>query len=326
MHASANTENGNLPKIAYVVPRAAGSTSRVSPTAAEKAGSSIPSRTTTVHRKSESLPKVSTKKGSAAGLNVPKAKQSNLLAVTKKNSAGLIIPAAVEIGAVITIIIDVSPAADASVLSAAVVVPESLDSTEVASEHEVLEPPVLPAEVIHPMPIEEVPVRIVNGNGNVKLIYEQYDEMFPIVDGSTTHANIDDVYCLSFVMPDCMIHLSVYDPITMRDLEANGDIDLFLPETLDGTYQTMEADLTYYVYVEQKADQLLRDQEKMKRVAAGMVGAKFQSNPEDRLSKDDGRVIESCSCIYGNPCVDEYGCKDWGSRAKVAMANGWKGF
>jgi hypothetical protein len=23
------------------------------------------------------------------------------------------------------------------------------------------------------------------------------------------------------------------------------------------------------------------------------------------LLKDDGRVIESCSCVYGNPCVDE---------------------
>lgn len=43
--------------------------------------------------------------------------------------------------------------------------------------------------------------------------------------------------------------------------------------------------------------------------------------------KDDGRSgLESCSCVYGNPCVDEYGCKDWHSRYAVAKANGWKGF
>jgi hypothetical protein len=35
---------------------------------------------------------------------------------------------------------------------------------------------------------------------------------------------------------------------------------------------------------------------------------------------------ESCSCIYGNPCVDEYGCKDWYNRMDVAKKNGWKGF
>lgn len=43
--------------------------------------------------------------------------------------------------------------------------------------------------------------------------------------------------------------------------------------------------------------------------------------------RDDGRNgLESCSCVYGNPCVDEYGCKDWHSRYAVAKANGWKGF
>lgn len=58
----------------------------------------------------------------------------------------------------------------------------------------------------------------------------------------------------------------------------------------------------------------------MQEDAAAAVG-----EPGER--KDDGRNgLESCSCVYGNPCVDEYGCKDWHSRFAVAKKNGWKGF
>ena len=33
---------------------------------------------------------------------------------------------------------------------------------------------------------------------------------------------------------------------------------------------------------------------------------------------------ETCSCIYGNPCVDQYICSDWKNRFEVATKNGWK--
>lgn len=161
------------------------------------------------------------------------------------------------------------------------------------------------------------------GNGMVKLIYEQYNEEFAIVDGSTTHANIDDVYCLSFVMPDCLIHLSALCPKDKREAEVNGSLDFFIEESPLGTYQGLEKDQTYYVYVEQKADQLARDQAKMRQIALTMEGAQSVSKSDKR---DDGRVLESCSCVYGNPCVDEYGCKDWNNRFAIATKNGWKGF
>jgi len=35
---------------------------------------------------------------------------------------------------------------------------------------------------------------------------------------------------------------------------------------------------------------------------------------------------ESCSCIEGNPCVDQYVCKNWPMRFAIAKQNGWKGF
>ena len=31
----------------------------------------------------------------------------------------------------------------------------------------------------------------------------------------------------------------------------------------------------------------------------------------------------SCSCLWGNPCVSEYLCKDWANRIEVAKRNGY---
>lgn len=64
-----------------------------------------------------------------------------------------------------------------------------------------------------------------------------------------------------------------------------------------------------------------------KQVVKDMKGAGGDEGVGGGAMMDDGRNgLESCSCIYGNPCVDEYGCKDWHSRYAVAKANGWKGF
>ncbi|TMW57265.1 hypothetical protein Poli38472_003190 [Pythium oligandrum] len=162
-------------------------------------------------------------------------------------------------------------------------------------------------------------IRKERGNGMVKLIYEQYDELFPIVDGSTTQANIDEVYCLSFVMPNCLVRLSYHPNAERFERENTGTFDSLVREDPRGVYQDLIKDETYYVVVEQEADQLRRDQEATKVKWAPEI-------KQDKLSKDDGRGFESCSCIYGNPCVDEYGCKDWHSRFAIATANGWKGF
>jgi hypothetical protein len=36
------------------------------------------------------------------------------------------------------------------------------------------------------------------------------------------------------------------------------------------------------------------------------------------------RSKETCSCLYGNPCVDQYECRDWNNRFEVAKKNGMK--
>ncbi|KAJ8552540.1 hypothetical protein ON010_g10007 [Phytophthora cinnamomi] len=163
-------------------------------------------------------------------------------------------------------------------------------------------------------------LRKLNGNGMVKLIYESYDELFPIKDGSTTQANIDEVYCLSFVMPSCLVRLSKHPNPERYQREESGIFDSLVREDPRGTYHDLVKDETYYVVVEQEADQLRRDQEATKALWDGELQKQKKAN------KDDGRGFESCSCIYGNPCVDEYGCRDWHSRFAVATKNGWKGF
>ena len=160
-------------------------------------------------------------------------------------------------------------------------------------------------------------------NGDVTLIYEQYNEIFPIVSGSTTHANIDDVYALTFVMPNCRIHLSEYNPVDKRKMEIENQPNIFIFEEPIGIYHGLLKDKIYYVYVEQEADQLAKDQAKTRDLLADVINSNKKSTD---IIRDDGRVMESCSCLYGNPCVDEYGCKDWDNRNAIATKNGWKGF
>ena len=48
-----------------------------------------------------------------------------------------------------------------------------------------------------------------------------------------------------------------------------------------------------------------------------------------KLCEDVAVAIEeksSCSCLFGNPCVSEYLCKDWANRIEVAKRNGYRGW
>lgn len=160
---------------------------------------------------------------------------------------------------------------------------------------------------------------ISNGNGLVAIVYEQYREQFPIHNGSMLAANIDDIYCLSFVMPGCRLRLSLLPPATKRERELAGE-NIYVHEQPSGTYFGLHDGYIYYLYVEQDEGRLRRDQEDA-RVKLGSS----QDSKLSNLLKDDGRVLESCSCIYGDPCSDEFGCRNWSKRFAVATANGWKG-
>eukprot|EP00903_Cladosiphon_okamuranus_P007935 g7660.t1 len=143
-------------------------------------------------------------------------------------------------------------------------------------------------------------------------------------DGCVTSAEIDETYCLSFVMPNCTLHLGPVSPADRYAQESNGEVVPYLQEGPPGTFHGLVDGGVYWVYVSRDDEQENQDRERMKQVVQGMQEDLPDGGAE---RKDDGRNgLESCSCIYGNPCVDEYGCKDWHSRYAVAKANGWKGF
>ncbi|CAM9261168.1 unnamed protein product, partial [Choristocarpus tenellus] len=103
-----------------------------------------------------------------------------------------------------------------------------------------------------------------NGTGEVTLKYEMYDEKFPIEDGSITAAAIDDIYCLSFAMPNCTLHLGYLSPSDHYASEAEGVGMHYLHEDPAGTFCGLEGGGTYWVYVSQDAEEEAKDRERMK--------------------------------------------------------------
>lgn len=211
------------------------------------------------------------------------------------------------------------PSTDAPAMSEAPATYSNLEQPSSQASIRDEEPPFASSE----MAVEEpLPVEVPLMSGEVKVVYEQYEEMFPVELGTLTHTAIDDVYCLSFVMPGCSLHLSEWSPTEKTRMEQSGEVVPFVAEEPVGVFQRIDIGKVYYVYVEQEADRLIRDQMETKQrlasAGAGTVAMGKNSTHQE--------YYENCSCMFGNPCVDEYACKDWHNRHAIATKNGWKGF
>lgn len=180
-------------------------------------------------------------------------------------------------------------------------------------------------------------------NGSVTLFYELYNEKFDITTGTITEDAINDVYGLSDVMPNCRLRLSVMTPAevreaTIRHTDAEGSSDKdealglssgslcgvkYLPEHPAGTFCSLRNGHSYYVYVSQDSEELRKEQLERDKINMQKLADRAS---DDKIERDDGRGFDGCTCIYGAPCVDEYGCRDWSTRFDVAKANGWGGF
>eukprot|EP00812_Abedinium_dasypus_P008883 NODE_2611_length_906_cov_384.884841.p1 GENE.NODE_2611_length_906_cov_384.884841~~NODE_2611_length_906_cov_384.884841.p1 ORF type:complete len:240 (-),score=69.03 NODE_2611_length_906_cov_384.884841:186-857(-) len=150
-------------------------------------------------------------------------------------------------------------------------------------------------------------------NGEVTIRYYMYAEKFPIADHKLTVKVIDDVYCLSDVMPKCFIHLATKE-------FGHDEARVYLHEDPPGTVHDLYAGEVYWCYVQQDPKQEERDLACMRK-RREVEGSTGPAKPGGRASEG-----ESCSCIYGNPCVSELVCEDWHNRFDVAKKNGWKGF
>jgi hypothetical protein len=160
-----------------------------------------------------------------------------------------------------------------------------------------------------PLPVAIEPLQ----NGSVKVLYEMYSEEFEIIEGTLAASCIDDLYCLSDAMPSCHLRLSKYSPQQMRELQGDGELsnvshqdaeELFLPETLEGVFSNLKVGCEYYCYVQQNSEQLEREKamHKAQGRGSGERGSKAEGSGEG-LDNEDGRGFDSCTCIYGTPCV-----------------------
>ncbi|KAJ1402707.1 hypothetical protein B484DRAFT_405324 [Ochromonadaceae sp. CCMP2298] len=122
-------------------------------------------------------------------------------------------------------------------------------------------------------------------------------------------------------MPACRIRLSPIDS-KARTLFSNAIAGVereaaWVREEPEGTFKDLLAGETYYCIVFEDRQQYKKDmiamQARSKTLKADLPEAKT-------------REAEGCSCLFGNPCMDQYICNDWNNRYAVSKKNGWKGF
>mmetsp|Transcript_90 Transcript_90/g.322 ORF Transcript_90/g.322 Transcript_90/m.322 type:complete len:307 (-) Transcript_90:113-1033(-) len=142
-------------------------------------------------------------------------------------------------------------------------------------------------------------------DGEVTIKYSMYAEKFPIQGHTLTAAAIDEVYCLSDVMPGCFIHLAA------QEFSYNEEHE-YLKEMPTGTFVGLMAGETYWCYVQQDPEQEKRDQERMRAAFVGVAAG----------LGDRGSEGESCSCAWGAPCTNPMICKDWDNRFANAIKAG----
>ena len=83
-------------------------------------------------------------------------------------------------------------------------------------------------------------------NGKVTCKYEMYTEEFEIKDGALEAAVVDDVLALSFVMPNCKIHLCDISPQERMEGEEEPGYEPrpFVWEEPEGTFRELETGKT----------------------------------------------------------------------------------
>ena len=100
--------------------------------------------------------------------------------------------------------------------------------------------------------------------GKVKMIYQQYQELFPIENGKINVEKIDEDYCLSDVMPGCK--LALLNNMTLEAMHKLEMSDLPIPfqpkitledgkEAFDQMYTYEDEPRSYTVVVYENPDQ-----------------------------------------------------------------------
>jgi len=108
-------------------------------------------------------------------------------------------------------------------------------------------------------------------SGLVVLRYSMYNESFQVTEGKLCAGAIDEVYCLSDVMPGCEIHVSAVSPEQKYVLVSAGEEIPYIFEDPLGTFHGLRLDQEYFVYVTEDEAEFLKSQERGNNVAQSKV-------------------------------------------------------
>ena len=121
---------------------------------------------------------------------------------------------------------------------------------------------------------------------------------------------MDDGYCINFNAPGSTLELIEVKPSVRKELQIKNIDTPFVEKDRSGnrwlnmrttTNEKTEMKI-YYVVVFQYATQRESDQRKV----TGNEGNERSAQQQEHSHL----LAEGCSCLFGNPCLDEYNCDD----------------
>lgn len=161
------------------------------------------------------------------------------------------------------------------------------------------------------------------------MCYSHYRKPMATIGGRLTALAVDDEMSLSFVFPACVLHLVRGEGADGRAPPASGAApdapESWVPEDPPGTFTGLRDGEWLWVVVEEDPGEAAAAAERQ----AAYVAQRQQRGGGGGEDADGGAIkkeaIEGCSCIWGNPCAEPYGCQDFAGRFALAKAHGWKG-
>jgi hypothetical protein len=154
----------------------------------------------------------------------------------------------------------------------------------------------------------------------VTIRYNHYKPSFEIVGGRLGAAAVDAELFLSHVFKQCTLELHSGGSAAGPVIPTEGG-----PAIATCTFVGLVPGETYWVGVVENAEEAAASAAREEAAYAAREAAKAAAAAKQPATGGSERRGEGCSCIWGNPCVDEYVCKDWANRFAVAAANGCRG-
>ena len=163
----------------------------------------------------------------------------------------------------------------------------------------------------------------------VVVVYAAYTTAFECREGIVRWKDIDDEYCLSFVFKGDFGRRIKACP---KGSEESAEIQVVSgdPGVDDEGVRDASRDEMYFLGLDPNFDGKyvleIEESELGLNVETRRGPIVFERDPNETGFPIGGQRKEGCSCIYGNPCADQYVCLNWANRFDIATKNGWKGF